>query len=74
MPWFDLLPLREEGIRKREGIRRRGSYSGADGEVAAKAHARGADEADAGREGEEVVNCGARVCVIRLEGLPMTKR
>ena len=34
MPWFDLLPLREEGIRKREGIRRRGSYSGADGEVA----------------------------------------
>lgn len=74
-----LLALRAAGMRREEDMRgvvirgggegKGGSYSGADGEVAAKTHARGADEAGTRREGEEVVDCGARVCVVRLEGL-----
>lgn len=45
------------------------SYGGADGEMAAQAHARGADAARAGGQGEEVIDCPARVLVVGLERL-----
>lgn len=45
------------------------SYRGADSEMAAQAHARGADAARAGGQGEEVVDGPARVLVVRLERL-----
>lgn len=46
-----------------------GAYGGADGEVAAEAHARAADEAGAGGQAEEDVDCPAGVLIVGFEGL-----
>lgn len=57
-----------------DGGRDAGVESAAVGEVAAETHARGADSAGAGWQGEEVGDCEGGVFVVGGEGLDLLAR